>query len=278
MAVSPSDFDDVRRDPDPIRRGRRATELLTVYQQRAAELARLRRAAIESAHAELGMSYTQIAVAMGITKGRVSQIRAAAPLPERAFFGTGPVAVGVPRRYGVAGRPRPLLAAEDVQTGEEISRLLAGYALAVVSYQIEPETGLPPGGDGVVICGPKTAPVGARLLAEDPELGMVQEAGRWWIVRRATGERYGSAADEPRPSDADVAYLARHQYEDRVIVHIAGIHAIGSLGAARFLAGDVGSLYADYGEASLSLVVRSSYDGLTITSTSVIAGPFPWHR
>jgi hypothetical protein len=278
MAAGPDDFADVRRDPDPIRRGRRATELLTVYQQRAAELARLRRAAIESAHAELGMSYTQIALAMGITKGRVSQIRAAAPLPERAFFGTGPVAVGVPRRYGVAGRPRPLLAAEDVQTGEEISRVLAGYALAVVSYQIEPETGQPPGGDGVVICGPKTAPVGALLLAEDPELDMVEEAGRWWIVRRATGERYGSAADELRPSDADVAYLARHQYQDRVIVHIAGIHAIGSLGAARFLAGDVGSLYADYGEASLSLVVRSAYNGLKITSTSVIAGPFPWDR
>lgn len=60
MAV-PDDFDDVRRDPDPdpVRRGCRATELLAVYQQRAAELARLRRVAVEDAHRELGMSYTR---------------------------------------------------------------------------------------------------------------------------------------------------------------------------------------------------------------------------
>ena len=276
--TGPDDFADVRRDPDPIRRGRRATELLTVYQQRSAELARLRRAAIESAHGELGMSYSQIAAAMGITKGRVSQIRAGAPLPERAFFGTGPVAVGMPRRYGIAGRPRPLLAAEDVAAGEEITRLLAGYGLAVVTYQIEPDTEYPPSGDGVVICGPKTAPVAARLLAEDPELDVVQDADRWWIIRRATGDRYGSPADDVQPADADVAYVARHQYDDRVIVHIAGVHAIGSLGAAGFLAAQMGSLYADYGEASLSLVVRSAYDGLAIIGTSVVAGPFPWSR
>ena len=47
---SPDDFDAVRNDPDPIRRGRRATALLSIYQQRATELARLRREAIEEAH------------------------------------------------------------------------------------------------------------------------------------------------------------------------------------------------------------------------------------
>jgi len=39
----------VRREPDPLARGRRATRLLTVYQQRSAELARLSKEAVDAA-------------------------------------------------------------------------------------------------------------------------------------------------------------------------------------------------------------------------------------
>ena len=270
------DFDDVRRDPDPVRRGRRATELLAVYQQRAAELARLRRVAVEDAHRELGMSYTQIAAAMGLTKGRVSQIRGTAPPPERAFFGTGPVSVGVPLRHGVTDRQRPLVAAEDMQAGEETARLLDGYGLAVTRYQIGPGTATAPPGDAVVICGPKTAPVGAALLARDKALDMREDGGRWWIIQRATGQRYGSPSDEPDPAAADLAYVGRHQLGEHVTVHIAGIHAIGSLGAVHYLAGHLAELFADAGDASLSLVTRASHDGLEITASSLAAGPFTW--
>ena len=75
----PDDLDLIRRDPDPIRRGRRASELLKVYERRVAELADLRRAAIEHAHQERGMSYTEIATALGLTKGRITQIRQTPP-------------------------------------------------------------------------------------------------------------------------------------------------------------------------------------------------------
>jgi len=270
------DFEDVRRDPDPVRRGRRATELLAVYQQRASELARLRRVAVEDAHRELGMSYTQIAAAMGLTKGRVSQIRSTAPPPERAFFGTGPVSVGVPLRHGVTDRQRPLVAAEDMRAGEEAARLLEGYALAVTRYQIDPGTAAAPPGDAVVICGPKTAPVGAALLARDRALDMREDGGRWWIIQRATGQRHGSPSDEPDPAAADLAYVGRHQDGGHVTVHIAGIHAIGSLGAVHYLAGHLAELYAGAGDASLSLVTRASYDGLEITGSSLAADPFTW--
>jgi hypothetical protein len=270
------DFDDVRRDPDPVRRGRRATELLAVYQQRAAELARLRRVAVEDAHRELGLSYTQIAAAMGLTKGRVSQIRGTAPPPERAFFGTGPVSVGVPLRHGITDRQRPLVAAEDMQAGEETARLLEAYGLAVTRYQIDPGTASAPPGDAVVICGPKTAPVGAALLARDQALDMREDGGRWWIVQRATGQRLGSLSDEPDPAPAELAYVGRHQFGEHVTVHIAGIHAIGSLGAVHYLTGHLAELFAGAGDASLSLVTLASYDGLEITGSSLAAGPFTW--
>lgn len=277
MTSGPNDdFESVRADPDPIRRGRRATELLTVYQQRAAELARLRKTAIDQAHRDQGMSYTQIAALIGITKGRITQIRASAPREERAFFGVGPVSVGIPYRYGTTDRERPLVAAEDLQTGEQIERLLAGLAFAVTRYHIDPERENPEDGDSVVICGPKSAPIGAHLLSRDPALTIEEQHGRWWIKNRSTAELLGSPADDDSSETADIAYVARHRLSDRVIVHIAGIHAIGSLGAADYLTSHLADVSHEVGDRSCSFAVRASYEGLHITGSELTAGPYFW--
>jgi len=270
-----SDFEDVRRDPDPLRRGRRATDLLTVYQQRATELARLRRAAIEEAYL-LGMSYTEIASALGITKGRVTQIRSTAPAPERALFGVGPVSIGVPYRYRTTDRERPLIAAEDAQTGEELEQMLTAHAFAVSRYQIEPTQAEPPPGDTIVVCGPKSAAVGANLISRDPALKMVNYRRRWWISDRRTSARIGSPSDEARSLDADVAYIARHVIDGRVVLHIAGIHAIGSLGAVHFLRASAAELFEQAGDRPFSLAVRADYDGLVIVGSELVVGPYLW--
>lgn len=270
------DFDSVRRDPDPIRRGKRATELLTFYQQRATELARLRRAAIEQAHREQGLSYTEIATALGITKGRVTQIRSTAPGPERVFFGVGPVSLGVPYRYQTTDRERPLIAAEDAQTADHLEQLLGTLSLTVDRYQIEPDRTEIPEGDAIVVCGPKSAPIGADLLASDPVMTMVEDSGRWWIEHRDSGDRYGSPVDNTQPESADVAYVARHRTDERVVVHIAGIHGIGSLGATHYLTRNLADVFREVGDKSFSLAVRAEFDGLTITGSEIAAGPYVW--
>jgi len=276
MTSGGDDFDSVRADPDPVRRGQRATRLLTIYQQRAVELARLRRAAIEEAHREQGLSYTEIAEAFGITKGRITQIRDSAPQPERAFFGVGPVSIGVPYRYRVTDRERPLIAAEDAQTGEQLEHLLTSLALAVSRYQIEPDRAEPPAGDTIVVCGPKSAKIGAALIAHDPALRMIEKRGRWFVEDIRGGVLIGSPADDDPPQDGDIAYLARHQVDGRIVVHIAGVHAIGSLGAAHYLTGHLAELFAQAGEQSFSAVIRSTFDGLAITGSELAAGPYTW--
>jgi hypothetical protein len=282
MTSGGDDFDSVRAEPDPVRRGQRATRLLNIYQQRAVELARLRRAAIEEAHRDRGLSYTEIADALRITKGRITQIRDTAPLPERAFFGVGPVSIGIAYGYRVTDRERPLIAAEDAQTGEQLEQLLTSLTFAVTRYQIDPERVDPPPGDTVVVCGPKSAAIGAALMARDPALGMTESGGRWLIEDRRAGQVIGSPADEDPAQNVDVAYLARHVLDGQVVVHIAGIHAIGSLGAAHYLTSHLDALFihpdlfTPTGEQPFSAVIRASFDGLTITHSGLVAGPYPW--
>ncbi len=276
MVSGPDDFDAVRADPDPISRGRRATALMSLYQQRATELARLRREAIEQAHAEQDMTYSEIATALGITKGRVTQIRSGAPARERVFFGVGPVSVGVPLREGTDTRMRSYVDVTDLTSQAEAETLLGTLALTVEPVTIAPDQGVPPGGDAIVICGPKSAPVGAALLDSDPALGMVREADRWWIAVRETGERLGSPLGDTPPANADLGYLSRRRDGDRVVAHIAGIHSPGSLGVLHYLAGNLASLHRAVGDRDFSLVVRCELDGPKIADSVLVSGPHFW--
>jgi hypothetical protein len=270
------DFEAVRHDPDPIRRGRRASALLMQYQQRAIELARLRRVAIEEAHRDHGMSFTEIAKALGVSKGRITQIKSGAPTAERAFFGVGPVAVGVPLRNGIDDRKRDYIDAADAAAQGQVEAILTGHTLASSRFSIGADMIDPPAGDVVVICGPKSAPIGADLLAKDPHLGMVRDGGRWWLEDRRTGRRYGSPTRDEPPEPADVAYLGRHREPGRIIVHIAGICSLGSLGAAHYLDANLADLWSELGDASFGMVVRCTYDGVEVTSVERLAGPYLW--
>lgn len=280
MSVTPGDeFESVRNDPDPIRRGRRATELMTIYQQRATELARLRRAAIDDAHQQLGLSYTDIAAQLGITKGRVTQIRSTAPPPERAFFGVGPVAIGIPRRYGLEeGRERPFFDAVDLQTQSQVEELLAKLSLAGSPFAIEPTTTAVPDGDAIIVCGPKSAPVARTLLTDDPALGFEQDGeGRWWITDELTGHRFDSPFRRVAPTRSDVGYFGRHLIGHRVVLHVAGVTSVGSLGVVHWLNANLTTLFASHGQQSFSGVVQCDFnEGLVVEDSRLVAGPYAW--
>jgi transcriptional regulator with XRE-family HTH domain len=270
------DVEALRKIPDPIERGRQAGDLLARYQQRATELARLRREAIESAHEECGLSYTEIASKLGLTKGRISQIRTSAPPRERAFFGIGPVTVVVPERVGVAGRRMAVVASEDDTAAEQLRDLLSQLHLESTKVRIAPETAEVGAGDVVVVCGPKSAVVASKLMESDPRVRLVDRAGQWRIADLVTGSDHESPMDALVPSDGDLAYLARRREGARVLVHIAGIHAIGSVGAAAHLTASVADLFEEVGDVSFSMVIGCRFDGIEITSTETVAGPYVW--
>jgi len=113
-------------------------------------------------------------------------------------------------------------------------------------------------------------------MARDPALRMIEKLGRWFVEDVRAGGLIGSPADDDPAQDGDIAYLARHQVDGRIVVHIAGVHAIGSLGAAHYLTGHLAELFTQAGEQSFSAVIRSTFDGLTITGSELAAGPYTW--
>lgn len=73
-----SEIEDVREESDPVEQARKATELLQLYEIRSAALVALRRRAIARAEVD-GLSRTELAKRLGISKARISQIMDGVP-------------------------------------------------------------------------------------------------------------------------------------------------------------------------------------------------------
>ncbi|MFD6443634.1 hypothetical protein ACFWEJ_00935 [Promicromonospora sp. NPDC060204] len=270
--MSVEDFEDIRTDGDPIRQARRATELLVIYGQRTTELARLRKAAIDRAHDELGMSYTEVANQVGISKGRITQLRKSAPPVERAFFGVGPVTVAIPLR-AIGDRTHGVIAAEDDAAAKGLTGILESLSLATDIFQIPTSGEWDPPTDAVAICGPKSSRVTAEAIEADPYLSFEPDSdGRWVITDRATGEVFLSPADIGDPA-GDIAYIARIHRHSRILLIVAGVHALGSVGAVEYLRRHLAEVYAAVGDNPFSLVVTSTFEGTTVKDTATAWGP-----
>jgi hypothetical protein len=83
--------------------------------------------------------------------------------------------------------------------------------------------------------------------------------------------------DDPQePKRADHAYIARHSYSDRTVVHIAGLHALGSIAAAQYVVDHLPDLWAQFGDRSFSMAVSGEFDAMTPTGVSVLIPPRAW--
>ena len=269
MSVPDDDFESVRREPDPRRQGRRATELLALYQQRTIELARLRREGIRRLQQEEGLSYAAVAAEFGLSKGRIGQITQSAPPAERALFGVGPVGLAVPLRAGGA-RSLPVVASEDLLAYERLAAYLRELMFQVEQVRIPVGGAWTPRGDVVAICGPKSSPVTAAALAADPLLDYREADGRWEIVDRVTGTAYRSPLDDGG-TGRDIAYVGRLPVPGGgTVLLVAGVHALGSVGAVDWLVGHAAELYRQVGEGPFSMVTASRHDGERVVTSQAL--------
>src|SRR5699024_1612381 len=81
---------------DALERAYRAHELVTRLADISSEASRLRREAIETLNNE-GVSFSDIAARLGLTRARVGQLARSGPTPERALFSHdgGPITIAL---------------------------------------------------------------------------------------------------------------------------------------------------------------------------------------
>jgi len=264
--VLPDEFEDVQAEPDALRQARRATELMAIYQQRGTELARLRREAIERATLETGMTFSAVATALGLSKGRISQIRQSAPPAERALFGVGPLTVAVPLRES-PGRDAGVIAAEDSLSAQRLTETLEALQFHVRQFQIPTSGEWDPVDGAIAICGPKSSEISAEAIESDPWLSFHADDNDKWVIRdRETGQALVSPLDRDSEVE-DIAYVGRLAFKGGTLLVIAGVHALGSLGAVAHLAENAGELYERVGTQCFSMVIRSQFEGDKVTET-----------
>ena len=240
------------------------------------ELARLRREAVELTVRDTGMNYSEVARHVGLSKGRIAQIRRTAPPPHRALFGVGPVTVAVPVRP-VSGRQLGAVAVEDSLSADLITSTLATLAIESHRYQIRIDGQWQIETDSVIICGPKSSPKSAHLIADDPHFDFSpDQQGRWTITARDTQERFISGIDAEPGTPSDLAYVSARTTGDTRLVLIAGVHAIGSLGAVTYLSEHADALYEHAGLHDFTAVIRCAFDGSTITRTDLATNIRTW--
>jgi hypothetical protein len=250
---------------DPFELLREATARMSAAQSEVTELARLRRRVVQELH-DKGMSYADIAQHVGLTRGRIHQIRHAGPAPEGAFLGQGTVTISTPLKQE-AIRSRPVVAIEDVTGAQRLGDLARNLGL-------EPSfESIPIGGkidlnrpNQVVISGPRISDHIADVLAQDPVLQFERAGdGPWTLVDRRTGIVYRSGQDQTPPRHWDVAYLGRLPRPDGQgsLIVFTGIHPPGSLGVVHLLCTRIGELYSEVKTDHFSVLVGTEYDPAT---------------
>ncbi|WP_445184433.1 sigma factor-like helix-turn-helix DNA-binding protein [Pseudonocardia sp. Cha107L01] len=246
---------------DPAARAEAAGEAIDQHQVLIAELSRVRREALEQMLSG-GMTQTQIAARLDMSKGRVSQLLTAGLRPERAFYGTGSltVAIGAKREANRAD-PSNVLSAEAFGAFELLSESARRTGLDA-SYEVVPMPGnvrlnRP---NLIVLTNPRLLPFLSQIMEADPHIRYLDDEKGWYLEDLTTKQQYRSPQDNGE--NADYGYVGRLPRPDGkgTFLYLAGTHAAGTLGAAHYVAENLSQLYKDLKTRRFSTIVRYEYE------------------
>lgn len=270
--MSDAAFEAVRRESDPVERARLAGRLIVLFEQHAVELARLRLEAIEEALEAGLVTSPTLCEKLGLSQSRLAQIRKFAPTAERALFGVGPVEIWIPERRLGDGQQR-VVAAEDQDAGEKVRDLLTRLQLsASVRHIPVDDSDWAPQHDAVVICGPEVSPVVQAWLDRDPVATFVQREGLWRILLRAEDRELASPLETGEPTD--LAYVSKVTDEQgRARVHLAGLHASGSLAAVEWLDQHTKEMWRTMRDRDFTAVISGDLEDSRVTRAGAVLSP-----
>lgn len=246
---------------DATTRAIRATELAAYHQDVVAELSRIRREALNELVAE-GKTHRELGLLLGVTPARIGQLLSSSsgPKPERALLGTGALTIAVGGKpEGPRTNPSTVMSVEATK-----ARDLIADAAVCLEFTVTHETVDPPGMVNlnrlnlIVLGSPRLLPFVAQVLEADSNLGFGSGAQGWYLTAGDT--IYRSPIDHGEP--ADYAYIGRLPRPDSkgTFLYLAGIHAMGTLGAAAYLTGNIAELYQQVKNKRWSVLIECRYD------------------
>lgn len=264
---------DLEGRADPISRARRVGEFLGDLLDHQNELSRIRREALQEA-VSAGMNQAEIGKAIGMSRARVGQLLTSGPRPERALLGSPGLlhfAIGGKWEQG-RQNPSAVISTEALSAYNVLAKLATDYGLTT-DYEVVPPPGLVSLNQAnlVVLCSPRLLPLVGQVLDSDPKLGFGTGSQGWFLRDLTTDTVYRSPSDTGQ--HCDYAYVGRLPRPDGrgTFLYAAGIHAMGTLGAAHFLADNITEIYAQVRNRRWSTLVSVSYDGDTRDLTEVKA-------
>lgn len=264
---------DLEGRADPISRARRVGEFLGGILDHQNELSRIRREALQEA-VSAGMTQAEIGKLIGMSRARVGQLLTSGPRPERALLGSPGLlhfAIGGKWEQG-RQNPSAVISTEALSAYNVLAKLANDYDLTT-DYEVVPPPGLVSLNQTnlVVLCSPRLLPLVGQVLDSDPKLGFGTDDQGWFLRDLTTDTVYRSPSDTGQ--HCDYAYVGRLPRPDGrgTFLYVAGIHAMGTLGAAHFLVDNITEVYAQVRTRRWSTLVSVSYDGETRALTEVKA-------
>ncbi|MFI6388685.1 hypothetical protein [Nonomuraea sp. NPDC050540] len=246
---------------DPGERAKAVGTLIDEHQVAIAELSRVRREAMEEMLAA-GMTQSQIAALLDMSKGRISQLLSAGIKPERAFFGNGKITVAIgAKRETNRTDPSDTLSAESFTAYELLADAARGVGLDAAN-EVVPAPGLvhlnrP---NLIVLTNPRLLPFLSQVMEADPHIRYVSDDKGWYLIDLTEKKEYRSPRDQGE--SADYGYVGRLPRPDGKgsFLYLAGTHAPGTLGAAHFVVDNYASLYKELKTRRFSTIVRYEFE------------------
>ncbi|MEV5495544.1 hypothetical protein AB0M50_09070 [Nonomuraea fuscirosea] len=245
---------------DPIERARTAGTMIEHHQAIVGEVSRVRREALEEMLAN-GMTQTQMANELDMTRGRISQLLSSGVKPERVILGTGKLTVAIgAKREANRTDPSDTLSAESFAAFELLADTARTYGLDA-SYEVIPPPGLVHLNQSnlIVLTNPRLLPFLSQVMEADPNIRYVQDETGWYLVDLNQGKEYRSPRD--LGDAADYGYLGRLPRPDGKgsFLYLAGTHAPGTLGAAHYLVNNIPEIYREVKNKRFSAIIRYEF-------------------
>jgi hypothetical protein len=236
------------------------------HQAAIADLSAERRDCIEEL-LTVGVTQTQLAAQLGMSRGRISQLMSSGVRVERTFFGTAKVTVAIGGKLETGrtdGKPLVVASSEAYGAFEQLGGLLRTLGLDAES-EIVPPPGLlqlnrP---NLVVLTSPRLLPFVGQVLDADPHLGFTSDEQGWYLVDKTTATEYRSPSE--KGEHVDYAYLGRLPRPDGkgTFLYLAGIHAPGTAGAVHHLEQHLPELFKEVKNRRWSMLISTRFDPKT---------------